>query len=113
MHEVTLELIKGVDRHLFGLKKLLSSPYFDGWGYGEVVPDGYGPSYSASTSSSERTISTCYRTKPTVKPSSRPTAYRQMPGPSSRSSSGATTTKLGAAAIEDRTLHGDLPTPIL
>lgn len=65
---------QGVDRHLFGLKKLLkegepmppiytdpafsksnhwelstsqlSSPYFDGWGYGEVVTDGYGLSYS-------------------------------------------------------------------
>jgi carnitine O-acetyltransferase len=65
---------QGVDRHLFGLKKLLkegeeapaiysdpsfsatnhwelstsqlSSDYFDGWGYGEVVPDGYGLSYS-------------------------------------------------------------------
>lgn len=67
---------QGVDRHLFGLKKLvrqyqgeeipelykdeafgksnhwelstsqLSSRYFDGWGYGEVVPDGYGLSYS-------------------------------------------------------------------
>ncbi|KAG5644914.1 hypothetical protein DXG03_007466 [Asterophora parasitica] len=65
---------RGVDRHLFGLKKLvregeevpelfkdeafgksshwelstsqLSSPYFDGWGYGEVVPDGYGLSYA-------------------------------------------------------------------
>ncbi|KAK2460472.1 hypothetical protein APHAL10511_007519 [Amanita phalloides] len=64
----------GVDRHLFGLKKCLkgdeplpemyndesytksshwelstsqlSSPYFEGWGYGEVVPDGYGLSYS-------------------------------------------------------------------
>ncbi|KAG9046645.1 Carnitine O-acetyltransferase mitochondrial [Tulasnella sp. UAMH 9824] len=65
---------QGVDRHLFGLKKLLkpdetvpaiytdpsysksnhwelstsnlSSEYFAGWGYGEVVPDGYGLSYS-------------------------------------------------------------------
>ncbi|KAJ7195467.1 acyltransferase ChoActase/COT/CPT, partial [Mycena pura] len=65
---------QGVDRHLFGLKRLLregeslpalytdgafartshwelstsqlSSPYLDGWGYGEVVPDGYGLSYS-------------------------------------------------------------------
>ncbi|KAJ3904455.1 acyltransferase ChoActase/COT/CPT [Lentinula edodes] len=65
---------QGVDRHLFGLKKImnegeelpaifkdssyaktshwelstsqLSSDYFDGWGYGEVVPDGYGLSYS-------------------------------------------------------------------
>ncbi|KAJ3715521.1 acyltransferase ChoActase/COT/CPT [Lentinula raphanica] len=65
---------QGVDRHLFGLKKImkdgeelpslykdpayaqtshwelstsqLSSIYFDGWGYGEVVPDGYGLSYS-------------------------------------------------------------------
>lgn len=65
---------QGVDRHLFGLKRMLregedlpeiykdeayaksshwelstsqlSSPYFDGWGYGEVVPDGYGLAYS-------------------------------------------------------------------
>ncbi|KAH8998487.1 acyltransferase ChoActase COT CPT [Lactarius akahatsu] len=65
---------QGVDRHLFGLKKVLkegealpeiykdpafsrsshwelstsqlSSQYLDGWGYGEVVPDGYGLSYS-------------------------------------------------------------------
>ncbi|KAH9980189.1 acyltransferase ChoActase/COT/CPT [Lactifluus volemus] len=65
---------QGVDRHLFGLKKMirdgealpeiyqdpaysstshwelstsqLSSKYLDGWGYGEVVPDGYGLSYS-------------------------------------------------------------------
>ncbi|KAK4686029.1 hypothetical protein P7C73_g4101, partial [Tremellales sp. Uapishka_1] len=65
---------QGVDRHLFGLKKLLrkeeevpalfsdkgfsksnhwemstsqlGSKYMDGWGYGEVVPDGYGLSYS-------------------------------------------------------------------
>jgi len=65
---------QGVDRHLLGLKKLLregepvpeiytdeafgktnhwelstsnlSSPLLDGWGYGEVVPDGYGLSYS-------------------------------------------------------------------
>ncbi|EIN12792.1 acyltransferase ChoActase/COT/CPT [Punctularia strigosozonata HHB-11173 SS5] len=65
---------QGVDRHLFGLKKMLregepvpeiytdpafsktnhwelstsqlSSKFVDGWGYGEVVPDGYGLSYS-------------------------------------------------------------------
>ncbi|PPR05370.1 hypothetical protein CVT24_007984 [Panaeolus cyanescens] len=65
---------QGVDRHLFGLKRLLkegeqlpaiysdpsfsksshwelstsqlSSPFFDGWGYGEVVPDGYGLGYA-------------------------------------------------------------------
>ncbi|WWC90245.1 uncharacterized protein L201_005178 [Kwoniella dendrophila CBS 6074] len=67
---------QGVDRHLFGLKKLvkteenekvpeiftdeaalktahwelstsqLSSKFLDGWGYGEVVEDGYGLSYS-------------------------------------------------------------------
>lgn len=65
---------QGVDRHLFGLKRMLkegealpdlyqdeafaksshwelstsqlSSRYFDGWGYGEVVPDGYGLSYA-------------------------------------------------------------------
>lgn len=67
---------QGVDRHLFGLKRMLkegeslpeiykdpafslsskwelstsqlSSKYLDGWGYGEVVPDGYGLSYSIS-----------------------------------------------------------------
>ncbi|KAG8682571.1 Carnitine O-acetyltransferase mitochondrial [Ceratobasidium sp. 394] len=67
---------QGVDRHLFGLKKMLregeptpgiytdpsygksnhwelstsqlSSEYLDGWGYGEVVPDGYGLSVSLS-----------------------------------------------------------------
>ncbi|KAF8171964.1 acyltransferase ChoActase/COT/CPT [Mycena galopus ATCC 62051] len=65
---------QGVDRHFFGLKKMLkegeevpelyldrafgrtnhwelstsqlSSPYIDGWGYGEVVPDGYGLAYA-------------------------------------------------------------------
>ncbi|KAI0029170.1 acyltransferase ChoActase/COT/CPT [Vararia minispora EC-137] len=65
---------QGVDRHLFGLKNMLrkgeevpeiykdpaygrtnhwelstsqlSSRFIDGWGYGEVVPDGYGMSYS-------------------------------------------------------------------
>ncbi|KAI6041368.1 acyltransferase ChoActase/COT/CPT [Pisolithus marmoratus] len=65
---------QGVDRHLLGLKKVLregepipdiysdpafgktshwelstsqlSSKFIDGWGYGEVVPDGYGLSYS-------------------------------------------------------------------
>lgn len=65
---------QGVDRHLFGLKKLiapgeptpeifsdpafarsshwelstsnLGSRYLDGWGYGEVVEDGFGLSYS-------------------------------------------------------------------
>ncbi|KAI0056558.1 acyltransferase ChoActase/COT/CPT [Artomyces pyxidatus] len=65
---------QGVDRHLFGLKKMLkegeplpdiyadeafsrtshwelstsqlSSKFLDGWGYGEVVSDGYGLSYS-------------------------------------------------------------------
>jgi len=70
---------QGVDRHLFGLKKMLkdgeptpklyldpafsktnhwelstsqlSSPFFDGWGYGEVVPDGYGLSYSINDDS--------------------------------------------------------------
>ncbi|KAA1479501.1 acyltransferase ChoActase/COT/CPT [Dentipellis sp. KUC8613] len=65
---------QGVDRHLYGLKKMLgegenvpeiykdeaysrtnhwelstsqlSSPFVDGWGYGEVVPDGYGLAYA-------------------------------------------------------------------
>ncbi|GAA5916337.1 hypothetical protein JCM8208_005308 [Rhodotorula glutinis] len=67
---------RGVDRHLFGLKKVLkegeelpalyqdptfglssnwvlstsqlSSAYFDGWGYGEVVDEGYGLAYSVN-----------------------------------------------------------------
>ncbi|ETW81552.1 hypothetical protein HETIRDRAFT_156259 [Heterobasidion irregulare TC 32-1] len=65
---------QGIDRHLYGLKKMLregeplpqiyqdeafsrtshwelstsqlSSPFLDGWGYGEVVPDGYGLAYA-------------------------------------------------------------------
>ncbi|KAJ7132997.1 acyltransferase ChoActase/COT/CPT [Mycena filopes] len=65
---------QGVDRHLFGLKRMLregeevpalyldrafaktnhwelstsqlTSSYLDGWGYGEVVPDGYGLAYA-------------------------------------------------------------------
>jgi len=65
---------QGVDRHLFGLKKLirkgepipeifkdesysktsywelttskLASPLMDGWGYGQIVPNGYGLSYA-------------------------------------------------------------------
>ena len=64
---------QGIDHHLFGLKMLapgedvpeiytdkafnqtshwelstsqLSSKFLDSWGYGEVVPDGYGLSYS-------------------------------------------------------------------
>ncbi|GJN89602.1 hypothetical protein Rhopal_002589-T1 [Rhodotorula paludigena] len=68
---------RGVDRHLFGLKKLLkegeelpkiyqdptfgqssnwvlstsqlSSEYFNGWGYGEVVDEGYGLAYSVNS----------------------------------------------------------------
>lgn len=82
---------QGVDRHLFGLKKLLkdgeelpklfqdyaygetshwelstsqlSSPYFDGWGYGEVVPDGYGLSYAIGPEYVRWSI-TCSKTHP-------------------------------------------------
>jgi carnitine O-acetyltransferase len=77
---------QGVDRHLFGLKRMLkageptpsiytdeafgktnhwelstsqlSSPYVDGWGYGEVVPDGYGLSYSIGDNHIRWTITT-------------------------------------------------------
>jgi len=80
---------QGVDRHLFGLKKMLkdgepipkiyqdpsfsktnhwelstsqlSSPFFDGWGYGEVVPDGYGLSYSIDNDSIRWTITSLKR----------------------------------------------------
>ncbi|TFK23388.1 carnitine acetyl transferase [Coprinopsis marcescibilis] len=78
---------QGVDRHLFGLKRLLksdepvpaiytdkafgksnnwelstsqlSSPYFDGWGYGEVVPDGFGLSYSIGEGYVRWTVTSC------------------------------------------------------
>ncbi|KAF7980471.1 hypothetical protein HWV62_37946 [Athelia sp. TMB] len=80
---------QGVDRHLFGLKKMLrdgesvpkiyedkafgqsnhwelstsqlSSNYFDGWGYGEVVPDGYGLSYSIGNDNIRWTITSLRR----------------------------------------------------
>ncbi|KDE09052.1 hypothetical protein MVLG_00770 [Microbotryum lychnidis-dioicae p1A1 Lamole] len=70
---------QGVDRHLFGLRKLLkegeklpalykdptfaqsgnwvlstsqlASEYFEGWGYGEVVDEGYGLSYAVNANS--------------------------------------------------------------
>ncbi|KAM0745737.1 acyltransferase ChoActase/COT/CPT [Meredithblackwellia eburnea MCA 4105] len=75
---------RGVDRHLFGLKKLLkageklpslyadptfgksanwvlstsqlSSEYFEGWGYGEVVDEGYGLAYAVNNRSLRFTI---------------------------------------------------------
>ena len=78
---------QGVDRHLFGLKKLLaegekmpalytdpafaasshwelstsqlSSRFVDGWGYGEVVPDGYGLSYAIGDDYIRWTITSC------------------------------------------------------
>jgi len=80
---------QGVDRHLFGLKKMiregeptpeiykdeaytktshwelstsqLSSDYFDGWGYGEVVSDGYGLAYSINNHSIRWTITSLKR----------------------------------------------------
>ncbi|KXN85030.1 Carnitine O-acetyltransferase, mitochondrial [Leucoagaricus sp. SymC.cos] len=75
---------QGVDRHLFGLKKMLkesedlpeiykdpafvksghwelstsqlSSKYFEDWGYGEVVEDGFGLSYAIGDDHVRRTI---------------------------------------------------------
>ncbi|KAL8290043.1 hypothetical protein RQP46_002982 [Phenoliferia psychrophenolica] len=75
---------RGVDRHLFGLKKLLkegeqlpaiyadptfakssnwvlstsqlTSEFFDGWGYGEVVDEGYGLAYAVNARSLRFTI---------------------------------------------------------
>ncbi|BGP15274.1 Carnitine O-acetyltransferase mitochondrial [Rhodosporidiobolus nylandii] len=80
---------RGVDRHLFGLKKLLkegeqlpelykdktfaqssnwvlstsqlSSEYFAGWGYGEVVDEGYGLAYSVNARSLLFTITSMNR----------------------------------------------------
>ncbi|GAA5933788.1 hypothetical protein JCM1841_002124 [Sporobolomyces salmonicolor] len=80
---------RGVDRHLFGLKKLLkegeelpalytdptfaqssnwilstsqlSSEYFDGWGYGEVVDEGYGLAYSVNNRTLRFTITSMNR----------------------------------------------------
>jgi len=80
---------QGVDRHLFGLKKMiregeplpdiykdeafaktshwelstsqLSSDYIDGWGYGEVVPDGYGLAYSINDHSIRWTVTSLKR----------------------------------------------------
>ena len=75
---------QGIDRHFFGLKKLikegeevpklfkdpafaassywtlstsqLSSEYYDGWGYGQVVPDGFGLAYSVNNNCLRFTI---------------------------------------------------------
>ncbi|CAE6483809.1 unnamed protein product [Rhizoctonia solani] len=86
---------QGVDRHLFGLKKLikegepipeiytdpsfsksnhwelstsqLSSDYFDGWGYGEVVPDGYGLSYSIADNYIRWTVTSLKRDSAVLK----------------------------------------------
>lgn len=82
---------RGVDRHLFGLKKLLqegeqlpelyqdptfakssdwvlstsqlTSEFFEGWGYGEVVDEGYGLAYSVNPRSLTFTI-TSMRERP-------------------------------------------------
>ncbi|KZW03343.1 acyltransferase ChoActase/COT/CPT [Exidia glandulosa HHB12029] len=80
---------QGVDRHFFGLKRMLkegeqlpeiyndkafsqtnhwelstsqlSSDYIDGWGYGEVVEDGYGLSYAISDNYLRWTITSLKR----------------------------------------------------
>ncbi|GAA5896780.1 hypothetical protein JCM6882_005033 [Rhodosporidiobolus microsporus] len=80
---------RGVDRHLFGLKKLLkegekmpklyqdptfgqsgnwvlstsqlSSSYFDGWGYAEVIDEGYGLAYSVNDRNIRFNITTMNR----------------------------------------------------
>lgn len=86
---------QGVDRHLFGLKRMiqsgeetpaiyldkafsatnhwelstsqLSSDYLEGWGYGEVVPDGYGLSYSISNNAIRWTVTSLKRESATLK----------------------------------------------
>ncbi|KAB5589040.1 Carnitine O-acetyltransferase [Ceratobasidium theobromae] len=86
---------QGVDRHLFGLKQMLkpgeptpdiytdpsygrsnhwelstsqlSSDYFDGWGYGEVVPDGYGLSYSIADDYIRWTVTSLKKDSATLK----------------------------------------------
>ncbi|CAO1633710.1 unnamed protein product [Sympodiomycopsis kandeliae] len=83
---------QGVDRHLFGLKKLLaenesvptlytdsafaktsewklstsqiSSEVFDTWGYGEVTPEGYGCAYAIKEDSLTFTITSLSHKKP-------------------------------------------------
>ncbi|KAJ8515364.1 hypothetical protein ONZ45_g7198 [Pleurotus djamor] len=87
---------EGVDRHMFGLRKLvkaedgeempavfkdpafgktshwelstsqLSSPWIDGWGYGEVVPDGFGLSYAIGEDHIRWTI-TCIKNNQSAK----------------------------------------------
>ncbi|GEM08286.1 hypothetical protein Rt10032_c05g2303 [Rhodotorula toruloides] len=82
---------RGVDRHLFGLKKVLregeelpalyqdptfaqsgnwilstsqlSSEYFAGWGYGEVVDEGYGLAYAVNNRTLRFTITSMNRAK--------------------------------------------------
>jgi carnitine O-acetyltransferase len=77
---------EGVDRHFFGLKKMiksgeeapklfsdpafsassnwtystsqLSSEFFDGWGYGQVTGDGFGLAYSVNNTNLRFTITT-------------------------------------------------------
>ncbi|KAH7913979.1 acyltransferase ChoActase/COT/CPT [Hygrophoropsis aurantiaca] len=86
---------QGVDRHLFGLKKMLregepmpriyddpafsktnhwelstsqlSSKFLDGWGYGEVVTDGYGLSYSIDDHYIRWTITSLKQDTPALK----------------------------------------------
>ncbi|KAJ1973529.1 Carnitine O-acetyltransferase mitochondrial [Dimargaris xerosporica] len=84
---------QGIDRHLLGLRMCLlpnetkpamfeepvfshschwrlstsqlSSPHFSGWGYGEVVPDGYGLAYMIKDNALHFNI-TCLNTRPDV-----------------------------------------------
>ncbi|KAK4056608.1 Carnitine O-acetyltransferase mitochondrial [Microbotryomycetes sp. JL221] len=86
---------RGVDRHLFGLKKLLkegeklpslysdptfsqsnnwvlstsqlTSEFFEGWGYGEVVDEGYGLAYAVNNRSLRFTITSMNRGSESVR----------------------------------------------
>ncbi|ORY66937.1 Choline/Carnitine o-acyltransferase-domain-containing protein [Leucosporidium creatinivorum] len=86
---------RGVDRHLFGLKKLLkegeklpaiyadptfaesgnwvlstsqlTSEYFEGWGYAEVIDEGYGLAYAVNNASLRFTITSMLKGEQSVR----------------------------------------------
>ncbi|KAG6914481.1 hypothetical protein DXG01_017031 [Tephrocybe rancida] len=122
---------QGVDRHLFGLKKLvkteegekvpalyedvafgksnhwelstsqLSSPFFDGWGYGEVVPDGYGLSYSIGDNYIRWTITSLKRRTEVLKHylAEAATEIREMMDAARKADLDAEVTKEGKAKL--------------